>query len=209
MATFNLTDPFYLAEIIGTTAFAISGIIEGSRRKLDAVGICMVAGLAAFGGGTLRDVLIGHRPFFWVEHDELLWFVMLLSMFAMFFLRQRHLDFTERSMQYPDALGLGLFAVTGTQLGLDHNFPLLVSVLMGVMTSVFGGVLRDIVCNQIPRVFIDHRPYAICAFLGAWALIGCQQLNFEPLICVLIGAGLATFLRLMSLWFEFRIPPWR
>jgi uncharacterized membrane protein YeiH len=137
-----------------------------ARKRLDAVGVCIVAGLAAFGGGTLRDVLLDRRPFFWVEHALWLWGLLALCIGAMALMRSRHFAHTERAMQWPDALGLGLFSASGTQLAMTQGLPPIVAVLMGVVTAVFGGVLRDIVCNEIPSAFSDHRPYAVCAFLG-------------------------------------------
>ena len=155
-----------VVEALAILAFAISGLLEAARKRLDAVGICVVAGLTAFGGGTLRDVLLDRRPFFWVEHAGWLWALLLLCIAAMFFLRMRHFAPTERAMQWPDAAGLGLFTAGGTQLALTQGLPAIVAVTMGLITAVFGGVLRDIVCNEIPSAFRDHRPYAVCSFAG-------------------------------------------
>ncbi|HEX5738237.1 MAG TPA: TRIC cation channel family protein, partial [Hydrogenophaga sp.] len=151
-------------EIAATVAFAMSGVMEGARKKLDAVGVCVVGFLAAFGGGTLRDLLLDQRPFFWVRHVEMLWGVLALCVLAMAFMRGRHFAPTAKAIQWPDALGLGLFAATGVHQALLLELPALVAVLMGLITGVFGGVLRDVVCNQIPTAFHDHRPYAVCAF---------------------------------------------
>ena len=205
----SLNATLYGVEIIATVAFALSGVIEGARRRLDAVGVCVVAGLAAFGGGTLRDVLLDRRPLFWVEHTELLWLVLGLAVGAMLFMRRRHLEPTERMMQIPDALGLGLFAASGTQLGLMQELPALVCVLMGVLTAVFGGVLRDMVCNDIPKVFRDHQPYAVCAFVGGWVLVAAHVLGLEAQVGLLLGAASATALRLVAIWRNWRIPSWR
>ena len=196
-------------EIAATVAFALSGLLAGARKKLDAVGLIVVAGLAAFGGGTLRDVLLDRRPFFWVEHANWLWALLLMCLGAMLFLRKRHLAVTERAMQWPDALGLGLFTATGTQLALAMGQPAIVAVVMGVITAVFGGVLRDIVCNDIPSAFHDHRPYAVCAFLGGWAVVGAQALGWPEGAVLLMGAGLASGLRLLALATDFRLPSWR
>ena len=158
-------------EVVATLAFALSGVLEGARKKLDAVGICVVAGLAAFGGGTIRDVLLDRRPLFWIEHAAWIWALLALCIGAMVFMRARHLEPTERAMQWPDAMGLGLFTAGGTQIALDAHMPALIAVILGMVTAVFGGVLRDIVCNEIPRAFSDHRPYAVCAFAGGWTLV--------------------------------------
>ncbi len=196
-------------EVAATLAFALSGLIEGARKRLDAVGVCVVTGVAAFGGGTLRDVLLDRRPFVWVEHAAWLWALLALAIAAMLFMRARHLRPTERAMQWPDALGLGLFAASGTQIALAAAMPALVAVLMGVMTATFGGVLRDIVCNEIPRAFADHRPYALCAFVGAWVVVAAQAADAPAGLALAGGAAAATLLRAAALAFDWRIPAWR
>ena len=163
-----------LVEAGATLAFALSGLLEAARKKLDAVGVCVVAGLAAFGGGTLRDVLLDRRPFFWVAHPEWLWALLALCIAAMAFLRARHFAPTERAMQWPDALGLGLFSASGTQLALAQDLPGIVAVLMGVVTATFGGVLRDIVCNEIPTALRDHSRMR-CARSPGLGVVGAQH----------------------------------
>ncbi len=195
-------------EASATMAFALSGLLEAARKRLDAVGVCVVAGLAAFGGGTLRDVLLDRRPFFWVEHAAWLWALLALCIGAMLFLRARHFAPTERAMQWPDALGLGLFSASGTQLALAQGLPAIVAVLMGVVTASFGGVLRDIVCNEIPSALRDHRPYAVCAFAGAWVMVGAQQLGVPETWGLVGAAGTATGLRVLALWTGFTLPEW-
>lgn len=196
------------AEVLATLAFALSGLLEAARKRLDAVGVVVVASLTAFGGGTLRDILLDRRPFFWVEHVNWLWALLLLCVLAMTFLRARHFAITERAMQWPDAVGLGLFTAAGTQLALQAGLPDLVSVIMGVITAVFGGVLRDIVCNEIPTAFRDHRPYALCAFAGGWIFVGLQHLELGAQFALVGAAAVATGLRLTALWTDYRLPPW-
>jgi uncharacterized membrane protein YeiH len=196
-------------EIAGTVAFALSGVMAAARKKLDAVGVCAVASVAAFGGGTLRDVLLDRRPLFWIEHAGYLWAVLALCVMAMLLMRAKHFKPTERTMQWPDALGLGLFAASGTQIALDMQMPVLIAVLMGVITATFGGVLRDIVCNEIPTAFHDHHPYAVCAFAGGWVVVLLQYLSFDPSAVVVIGAASVTLLRLAALRFEWRLPVWK
>jgi uncharacterized membrane protein YeiH len=197
-----------LVEASANVAFALSGLLAGIRKRLDVVGLCVVMGLAAFGGGTLRDVLLDRRPFFWVAHPEWLWILLALCMAAMFFLRARHFAPTERAMQWPDALGLGLFSASGTQLALDQGLPGIVAVLMGVITATFGGVLRDIVCNEIPAALRDHRPYAICAFAGGWVLVLAQQAGLAQGWALVLAAAAATGLRVAALVTGFTLPRW-
>jgi uncharacterized membrane protein YeiH len=196
-------------EISATIAFAIAGLLAGARKQLDLVGLCVVAGLTAFGGGTLRDVLLDRRPFFWVEHADWLWALMALAFGAMLFLRQRHLALTERAILWPDALGLGLFTANGAHLALDAGQPAIVAVLMGVITATFGGVLRDIVCNEIPAAFHDHRPYALCSFAGGWVMVAAVQLDAPPWAAITASAATAVLLRALSLWRGWTLPVWR
>ena len=193
-------------EALATLAFALSGLFEAARKKLDIVGACVVAGLAAFGGGTLRDVLLDRRPFFWVDHAGWLWLLLGLCIAATFFLHARHLEPTERAMQWPDAFGLGLFSATGTQLALAQHLPAIVAVLMGVVTAVCGGVLRDIVVNEIPRALKDRQPYAVCAFAGGWVVVALHALGFSADWSLLGGAAAATALRALAMFSGFRLP---
>lgn len=87
--------------------------------------------------------------------------MLFLCLFAMIFVRNRHIQLTERAILIPDALGLGLYAALGTQIALNLQMPVIICALMGVMTAVFGGVLRDIFCNEIPKAFNDYQPYAV------------------------------------------------
>jgi uncharacterized membrane protein YeiH len=198
-----------LFEVIGTLAFALSGLIEAARKRLDLVGMAMVSGLAAFGGGTLRDILLDRRPFFWVENEIWVWILILICIGALLFMRSRHLEPTERAMQWPDAIGLGAFTAGGTQLALNAGVPAVVSVIMGVLTAIFGGVLRDIVVNEIPKAFSDHIPYAVIAFTGGWVVVGLNLLNVEAFVAVAVGAIFTIVLRVLALLLGWRLPIWK
>jgi uncharacterized membrane protein YeiH len=210
MMEHDLIDMVHLGvEAAAVIAFAMSGLLEAARKRLDVVGVFVVAGLTAFGGGTLRDILLDRRPFFWVEHHLWLWVLLALCTGAMLFMRTRHIAPTERAMQWPDAVGLGLFAGAGTQLGLAAGMPAVVAVLLGVVTATFGGVLRDVVCNEIPGLFRDRRPYAVCAFAGGWVMVAAQALGASEWLSLLVGAGTATAARMVSLWLNLSLPSWQ
>ncbi|CAB4895197.1 unannotated protein [freshwater metagenome] len=198
-----------LFDVIGTLAFALSGLIEAARKKLDLVGMAMVSGLAAFGGGTLRDILLDRRPFFWVENEIWVWILILICIGALLFMRSRHLELTERAMQWPDAIGLGAFTAGGTQLALTGGVPPVISVIMGVLTAIFGGVLRDIVVNEIPKAFSDHIPYAVIAFTGGWVVVGLNLLRVDAFVAVAVGAIFTIVLRVLALLFGWRLPIWK
>lgn len=198
-----------LVELAATAAFALSGVLEAARKRLDAVGVCVVGFVAAFGGGTLRDLLLDQRPFFWVQHEEMLWGVLALCMLAMLFLRHRHFVLTAKAIQWPDALGLGLFTATGVHQALMLGMSGLVAVLMGLITGVFGGVLRDVLCNEIPSAFRDHQPYAVWAFVGGWAYVGLWQADAPGWLALLACVGITAGLRALSLWRNWTLPAWR
>ncbi len=198
-----------MVEIVATAAFALSGVLEAARKRLDAVGVCVVGFLAAFGGGTVRDLLLDERPFFWVRHVNMLWGVLILCVLAMLFLRNHHFELTQKAILWPDALGLGLFSATGVHMALVGQMPGVVAVLMGLITGVFGGVLRDIVCNEIPSAFSDHRPYAVCAFVGGWAYVGLWQIDAPGWLAMLACVSLTVGLRALALWRNWQLPAWR
>lgn len=165
-----------LVELAATAAFALSGVLEGARKRLDVVGVCVVGFLTAFGGGTLRDLLLDQRPFFWVRHVEMLWGALALH--------AGHAG-TQSPALCVDRTCHPVARRAGPRSACRHRrapalllqMPALVAVLMGLITGVFGGVLRDVVCNEIPTAFHDHRPYAVCAFAGGWVYVGLRQID--------------------------------
>ena len=198
-----------LFEVIGIFAFALSGLIEAARKRLDLVGMITVSALTAFGGGTLRDILLDRRPFFWIENSAWVWVLIGICLVALVFMRTRHLEPTQQAMQWPDAVGLGAFAAGGTQLALDGQVPAIIAVIMGVLSAIFGGVLRDIVVNEIPKAFSDHIPYSVIAFTGGWVVVGLNYLAIDSFIAVAIGALFIITLRVLALLLGWRLPAWK
>lgn len=196
-------------EGVGVLAFAVSGLLEAARKRLDLVGVVVVAFLTAFGGGTLRDVLLDRRPFFWVANEAWVWVVMGMALVIPLVLRARHLEPTLRAMQWPDAVGLGLFAASGTQIALGMGSSPLVATLMGVITAVFGGLIRDVMLNEMPWVISDYQLYSVIAFVGGLLVWGLGVLGMAPVVAVLIGAGAITVVRMLAMVFHWRLPGWK
>ena len=199
----------YTVEVIGTVAFALSGILAGVRKRMDIFGISVLGFLAAFGGGTLRDVLLDRRPFFWVAEVEMLWLVIALCAVSLVLLRLGRLHVGDKAIQLADALGLGLFVASGVQSALVAQLPVVGAVMMGVVTGVFGGVMRDIACNEMPTAFADHRPYAVCGFMGGWMYIFGEWRDWAGWVVALASIATTTGLRLLALKFDWRLPDWR
>lgn len=196
-------------EVGGTVAFAVSGLIEAMRKRMDVVGVFSVAFVSAFGGGTVRDLLLDRRPLFWVEHEAYLWLVFAMVITAPWWLKAVLHDAGARLMEWTDAFGLGLFAISGTSIAVAAGMSVGVSVLMGATTAIVGGVARDVLCNEVPKVYRDHRPYALCAVAGSLAFLGLSALGLASELASLVGIGVATGSRLLAIAFDWQLPSWR
>ena len=192
-------------EILAILVGAFSGFIEARRKRMDLVGVFTVAFITAFGGGTLRDILLDKRPLFWVTHQEYAILIFLLALVAAPAIRTLRQVVSERMIVIADAIGLGLFSIAGVASALDAHMPIFIASMMGVITGIFGGVLRDIVCNEVPMVFRDGKPYAICAFIGSWMYLLMKKFGVEPDFALWSSATVITALRLVTWKYDMRI----
>jgi uncharacterized membrane protein YeiH len=192
-------------EILAILVGAFSGFIEARRKRMDPVGVFTVAFITAFGGGTMRDILLDRRPLFWVTHQEYAILIFVLALIAAPLIRTLRQVVSERMIVIADAVGLGLFSIAGVAAALDAQMPIFIASMMGVITGIFGGVLRDIVCNEVPMVFRDGKPYAICAFIGSWMYLLMKKFGFEPDFALWSSAMVITTLRLITWKFEIRM----
>ena len=194
-------------EIIGIFAFALSGILEARKKEMDLVGVYVVAMVTAFGGGTLRDLVLDRHPLFWVEH---FWYPVILlglSLLGGFIVRQltEHVK-VMNAVLLLDALGLGLFAASGASVAHRAGTNPFIAALIGVMTGVFGGVMRDIICNEVPYVFRRTELYATCAFAGAWAYLLIIGITGDELSAVMSCISLTVLLRVLAIRYKIRLP---
>lgn len=203
---FSFTKFIQIIEFLGILAFAFSGFVEARRKDMDLVGVFTVAFITAFGGGTLRDLLLDRRPLFWVEHQEYALLVFILALVISPFMRHLRFAFSEKLLVTADALGLGLFSVLGASLAQDAGMPLFVSVMMGVITGIFGGVLRDVICNEIPMVFRRGQLYATCAFLGCWSYLMMDRVDVPDVVSLSAGILITVVIRLVAVRFNLRLP---
>lgn len=192
--------------LAGVALCAITGVLEAGRKGMDLVGVCAVGLATAAGGGTIRDILIG-RPVFWISDQSYLLVALGASLAAFFVLRTVRLP--ERLFLIPDALGLALFTASGTQIALAAGTPWLVAGLMGVITGVAGGVLRDILCNDIPLIFLPSELYAVAATAGAGAVVGMHAAGFSHELAAMTGFIAAAALRLAAMAFRLHAPVWK
>ncbi|BDB23378.1 hypothetical protein Tamer19_10110 [Cupriavidus sp. TA19] len=196
----------HIMEVIGVLAFAVSGVVDARKQRLDVVGTFVVAFATAFGGGTLRDVLLDRRPFYWVEHEGYVLLIFAMSFGASFVLRVVSRVASDRAMIVADAIGLGLFSVTGASLALVAQMTPTVAVMMGIISSVFGGVVRDVLCNEVPMILRDRSPYATCSFVGCWIYVGLTWLEVQQEAALLTGALAIIAMRLVSVRYGWKLP---
>lgn len=194
-----------IIEVLAILVGAFSGFIEARTKKMDVVGVFTVAFITAFGGGTLRDVLLDIRPLFWVQHQEYAILIFVLSLVAAPLLRTLRKIVSERLIVVADALGLGLFSIAGVSEALNANMPLFIASMMGVITGIFGGVLRDIVCNEVPMVLRDGKPYAMCSFAGCWIYLLMQQVGVDANFSLWSSALFIVMVRLVTWAHDIRL----
>lgn len=194
---------------IGLAAVAVSaltGVLDAGRKQMDLVGAVMVGTATALGGGTVRDVLL-QRPVFWITDQSYL-MVAFATAVAVFFI-VRGLRLPPRLFLIPDAVGLALFTVAGTQVALEWQAPWLVASLLGVTTGVVGGVLRDVLCNEVPLIFRRGELYASAAWAGAVLLIGLQAAGVSSVAAAWAGMALVLALRLAAMAFRIMLPAYQ
>ncbi len=192
-------------ELLGILAFALSGVIEARRKSMDFVGSYAIAFMTALGGGTLRDLLLGKQPV-WVIRQEYPIMIVVVVIGALMMFRVRKFELTEHTIAVPDGLGLGLFSASGCASAFDMGLPPFICLLMGVITATFGGVLRDIACNEIPVIFRRTELYATCSFFAAAAYWGGRLLGADHIISALAGIVIALTLRMLALKYHLRLP---
>ena len=185
-------------EFLAVVSGAIFGVLLARRKKMDFVGVLAVACMTSFGGGTVRDVLLDRHPLFWISNPH--YPMLVFAVAAVASLIPRIPDWFTRFLDIPDAFGLALFSVVGTDFALQASVAPFVAVLFGVITGTFGGVMGDIVCNEVPSLFRPSTPlYATCAFVGGWVLIGCKTLQLPEDIALWTSTAVVVIMRLIAL----------
>lgn len=188
-------------EISAVILSALSGIIVASRKRMDVVGTYALAVVTAFGGGTVRDILLDRRPLFWVTYWQYLVAVLALCILVVYSRRAyESASRWQRRFDVVDAVGLALFALSGSHIALQHGMPLFVAIICGVITASVGGVLRDVLSTEIPTLFRVGALYATAVFAGCAVYVGLIALRVPLLIAGSAGFSVTVGLRLTSIW---------
>ncbi len=194
----------YVLDLLGVGVFAISGVLALGRKRLDVLGVVVIAVVTAIGGGTLRDVLLDRHPIFWIADAAYLW--VILGATAMTLAYVRFWIASRRALLVADALGLAFFTISGVQITQQagHSDP--IALLMGTITGVAGGVVRDVLTAEIPLILRPGRLYATAALAGAglYVLLVARGVSLEA--AALAGMGATAGLRLAAIFWRLELP---
>lgn len=194
---------FYAIDILGTIAFTISGVLVALSKRMDPFGILIIAFVTAVGGGTLRDILIGITPVSWMNNMTYTYVIIISTIFAIIF--KRRLEHLRKSLLLFDTIGIGLYTVVGVEKGISAGLNPIICVALGTISACFGGVIRDILCNEIPVIF-RKEIYATACIVGGFSYFLIQKLPIELDIAFALAGAIVIIIRLLAVKFKISLP---
>jgi uncharacterized membrane protein YeiH len=198
-----MNELLYYLDIFGIIVFALSGALMAGRYKLDPFGVVVLASVTAIGGGTIRDTIL-QTPVFWVVEPYYLYVILITALLTILFIRQPK-RIPKRFLLIADALGLALFAVLGTQKSMSLGSPMPVAIVMGTITGVAGGMIRDVLCNVIPMI-LRKEIYALAAMLGGGLFVIFHLLGWSENEATIVAILGALILRLAAIYWQVSLP---
>tara|TARA_B110000240_G_scaffold198204_1_gene257280 strand:+ start:5624 stop:6250 length:627 start_codon:yes stop_codon:yes gene_type:complete len=193
----------YVLDILGTFAFAISGALVALDKKLDIFGVIIIAFVTAVGGGMLRDILIDAHPINWIGDLNYLYIIFSAVIFT--FLFKSKIAYLSKTLFLFDTIGIGVFTLLGLQKGLSYDLHPLVAVIMGMISAVFGGVLRDVLTNRVPLIF-EKEIYASACLAGGVMYLTLNYFSVEENINFIISASVVVIIRVVAVKFSLELP---
>lgn len=189
--------------LIGILAEAMTGALSAGKKQMDLFGVVIIGCATAIGGGTLRDMLLGNYPLVWVENVHYLIAIAGASLLTVIIAPV--MRYLSKLFLAIDALGLAVFSIIGAQKTLALGFSPVVAIVMGVVTGVFGGVIRDILCNQVPLIF-QKELYAIISLMTAALYILLQHLDITEWVNLAISLGFGFGFRILAIKYHWSMP---
>jgi len=197
------TNFLYIIDILGTFSFAVSGAFLAMQKKLDPFGVLVLSFVTAIGGGTLRDMMIGNLPVGWLRNETATIVIFSAAITTMFF--GRFLKQFTTTLFLFDALGLGLFTIIGIELAIDKHFSIGVCIALGTVTACFGGVIRDVLLNDVPLLF-RKEIYALACIGGGLAYFLLKKINLDENISKIFCIGLIFTIRVLAVRYKLSLP---
>lgn len=194
----------YIFDMVGTIACAISGVLVATRLKMDPFGVIVLAGVTAIGGGSVRDMMMGATPVFWIIDNNYIYVILATVLISILWLHRIH-RFSIRLLPIIDAFGLATFTIVGAQKALSFGFSGPVAIVMGCVTGVVGGMIRDLLSGQIPFV-LQKEIYATASILGAILYVVCNYFGLEPMIAMAVAMSGTLLLRLSAIHWQLSLP---
>lgn len=193
-------------DILGTFAFTVSGAFAAMQKKLDPFGVIVIAFVTAIGGGTLRDMLIGNFPVRWLTNETLVTIIFVSTIASMFF--QSYLKQLAITLLVFDALGLGLFTIIGIEAGLEKNLSMGICIALGTITASFGGVIRDVLLNNVPLIF-QKEIYAMACVLGGLVYLLLKQTVLDADVSKIIAILVIFAIRMIAVRWGLSLPQFK
>jgi uncharacterized membrane protein YeiH len=190
-------------DILGTIAFAISGVLVAMNKRMDPFGVLIIAFVTAVGGGTLRDIMVGVEPVSWMRNMTFVYVIIASTIFAVTF--RKRISYLRKSLFLFDTIGIGLYTVVGIETGLVAGLHPLICIALGTMTACFGGVLRDILCNEIPVIF-RKEIYATACILGGLTYFLLREFLEDRNYLFVIAGLIVIVTRLLAVKFKISLP---
>lgn len=194
---------YFTIDILGTIAFAISGVLVAMKKKLDLFGVLIIAFVTAIGGGTLRDLLIGNTPVIWMRDSVYVITIIITVIVAILFVKQ--LKYLRKSLFLFDTIGIGLYTLVGVEKGIEAGLLPIMCIALGTITASFGGVIRDILCNEIPVIF-RKEIYATACILGGASYFLLSKLPIASNYAFIMAILVVIILRILAVKFNIRLP---
>ncbi|MCF8478878.1 MAG: trimeric intracellular cation channel family protein [Rhodospirillum sp.] len=198
--------PLFWLDTFGLVVFAISGALVAARKGMDIVGFALMATVTGIGGGTFRDLVLGLSPVFWVREPRYLVVCVVVGMAT--WLVAHRLNSRLTALLWADAVGVAFYTAVGTKVGLDAGASVSVAVLMGVMTSSFGGIVRDVIANE-PSLILQREIYITACVAGAFAYLGVDALGLSQLVAMTVSFLVTFAVRGSALAFGLSLPGYR
>lgn len=194
---------FYIIDILGTIAFAISGVLVAMNKKMDVFGILIIGFVTAIGGGTLRDILIGITPVSWMKDMTFTYAILGSAVFAI--MARNKINYLRTSLFLFDTIGIGLYTIVGIEKGLAAGLHPIICIALGTISASFGGVIRDILCNEIPVIF-RKEIYATACIMGGVAYFLLRKLPIESDYVFIVAGLVVIIIRILAVKFSIALP---